>query len=294
MVSERIDLYMAATYNDIYIKARKIFRDAGIEAYNLEARYLIAEAAGKRMDQLVRDMNLYTSDEVTAKVGEMISRRLEGEPIAYITGEWEFYGVPIIVNRDVLIPRVDTEVLVETAVCSLRGRKMDARVIDLCTGSGCVGCAIAKELPATRVTLADNSKPALAVAKQNILANKLNPRVTCVEIDALSNPPLMLGSFDLLVCNPPYIPTEDIKTLDDSVKKYEPVQALDGGEDGLEFYRAILKNWRTTIRKGGLMMFEVGIGQADEVCSIMNAAGLINVGKIEDTQGIDRVCFGNL
>lgn len=285
---------MAVTYNDIYIKARKRLRDVGIEAYNIEARYLVAAASDKRMDQLVRDMNLYTSDEVSARVDNMISRRLDGEPMAYITGEWEFYGVPIIVNRDVLVPRVDTEVLVETAICSLRGRKMDARVMDLCTGSGCIGCAIAKELPATRVTLADNSKAALAVAKQNILANKLNPRVTCVEVDALANPPLMLGSFDLLVCNPPYIPTDDINTLDDTVKKYEPVQALDGGEDGLDYYRAIIKNWRATIRKGGLMMFEVGIGQADKVCDLMSDSGLTNVGKIKDTQGIDRVCFGNL
>lgn len=285
---------MAATYNDIFINARKILKNAGIEAYSLEARYLLASAADKRMDRLMREMNLYTSDEVSTKVDKMISRRLDGEPVAYITGEWEFYGVPIIVNRDVLIPRIDTEVLVETAIGSLRGRKMDARVIDLCTGSGCIGCAIAKELPATRVTLVDNSKSALAVAKQNILVNKLNPRVSCVDIDALSNPPMMLGSFDLLVCNPPYIPTDDIKALDDSVKKYEPTQALDGGADGLDFYRAILKNWRGTIRKGGLMMFEVGIGQAEEVCGLMSAAGLINIGKIKDTQEIERVCFGNL
>lgn len=285
---------MAITYNDLYLEERKKLRDAGIESFSMEARFIIAAAAGKNINRLMRDMNLYTSDEVAAKTDEMVAKRIEGEPLAYITGEWEFFGIPIIVNRDVLIPRVDTEVLAETAVCSLRGKKMDARVIDLCTGSGCVGCAIAKELPATRVTLADNSKAALAVAKQNVIANKLNPRVTCVEIDALTVPPMMLGSFDLLVCNPPYIPTGDIATLDDSVKKFEPTAALDGGEDGLKFYRAILKNWKNTLRTGGIMMFEVGIGQADNVCEMMESAGFRNVCKIKDTQGIDRVCFGKL
>jgi release factor glutamine methyltransferase len=285
---------MAITYNDLYIEARKKLREANIEAFALEARFLIATASKKKPEKVLADLNLYTSDEVAQKVREMISRRVEGEPIAYICGEWEFFGIPIIVNRDVLIPRADTEVIVEAAVACLRGRKMDARVMDLCTGSGCIGCAIAKQLPAARVTLADCSGEALAVAKQNVYANKLNPRVACVEADALKSPPLMLGSFDIIVCNPPYIPTADMDTLDDSVKKFEPRLALDGGADGLDFFRAILKNWKCALRPGGILMFEVGIGQADEVCELMTDAGFAHVGHVKDTQGIDRVCFGNI
>lgn len=285
---------MPKTYNEIYINARKRLRDSGIEASSLEARLLIAHAAEKTVDVIIRDLNIYTSDAVAEKVSELIDRRLKGEPVAYITGNWEFYGMPIIVTSDVLIPRNDTELLVETAVLALKGRKMDARIIDLCTGSGCIGCAIAKELPATHVVLADISRPALQIAKQNVQKLKLNPRVTCVEVDAFATPPMMLGSFDLLTCNPPYIPKADIETLDDSVKNYEPRSALDGGEDGLDFYRAILEKWHNVVRVGGLVVFEVGIGQAQEVMELMEHSGLSKVGCVKDTQGIDRVVFGNI
>lgn len=285
---------MPKTYNEIYIDTRKKLRDSGIEAAALEARLIMAHVSGKSTDQLLRDMNLYTSEAVAETVLELTQRRLSGEPVAYITGSWEFYGLPIAVTRDVLIPRNDTELLVETAITALKGRKMDARIIDLCTGSGCIGCAIAKELPATHVVLSDNSRAALAVAKQNVMKNKLNPRVTCVELDALTTPPVMLGSFDMLTCNPPYIPKADIETLDSSVKDFEPITALDGGEDGLDFYRAILKKWHNVVRIGGLMIFEVGIGQSADVMELMNDAKLSNVGCVKDTQGIERVVFGNV
>lgn len=285
---------MPRTYNEIYIDARKKLKDSGTEAVSLEARLMISAAAEKPMDALLRDMGLYTSDAVAAKVAEMIERRLAGEPVAYITGSWEFYGLPLLITPDVLIPRNDTELLVDTALTALKGRKMDARVVDLCTGSGCVGCAIARELPASHVVLADNSRAALAVAKHNVQRNRLNPRVSCIELDALSTPPMMLGSFDLLVCNPPYIPTVDLDTLDSSVKDFEPLAALDGGEDGLLFYREILKSWHNVVRVGGLMLFEVGIGQAEAVMALMREAGLNNVGTVRDTQGIERVLYGNV
>ncbi|NCB73900.1 MAG: peptide chain release factor N(5)-glutamine methyltransferase [Clostridia bacterium] len=285
---------MPKTYNEIYIDARRKLRESGIEAASLETRLILAHASGKEMELLLRDMNLYTSDSVAEKVAEMVDRRLDGEPVAYITGSWEFYGLPLTVTKDVLIPRNDTELLVDTALHALRGRKMDARIIDLCTGSGCIGCAIAKELPASHVVLADLSRAALQVAKQNAQKLKLNPRVSCVELDARTAPPMMLGSFDLLVCNPPYIPKADIAGLDSSVKDFEPMSALDGGEDGLDFYRAIIEKWRNVVRLGGLMIFEVGIGQAIRVMELMEKAGLEDVSCAQDTQGIDRVVFGKI
>ena len=285
---------MPKTYNEIFIETRKKLRDSGIEAASLEARLMMAHASGKSLDQLLRDMNLYTSEAVAEKVTALTEKRLLGEPVAYITGNWEFYGLPIIVTRDVLIPRNDTELLVDTAVTALKGRKMDARIIDLCTGSGCIGCAIAHELPATHVVLSDLSRAALAVAKLNVMKLKLNPRVSCIELDALTTPPVMLGSFDMLTCNPPYIPKADIEGLDPSVKDFEPLTALDGGEDGLDFYRAILRKWHNVVRVGGLMIFEVGIGQAEDVMELMRDSELSNVGCVKDTQGIDRVVFGNV
>lgn len=285
---------MPKTYNELYIYARKKLRENGTSSYGLEARLIVSCAAEKTKEELLANMNLYTSGDVVKRVEDMVARRLLGEPVAYITGDWEFYGLPMIVSPDVLIPRVDTEVLAETAITALRGRKMDARIIDLCAGSGCVGCAIAKNLPATNVVLADNSPAALAVAKQNVMKNRLNPRVTCVETDAMTTPPMMLGSFDVLVCNPPYIPTADLEKLDVSVKKYEPMAALDGGEDGLAVYRGILNNWRGVVRAGGLMMFEVGVGQAEDVVMLMRVAGLKNIGTVMDTLGIERVIYGNV
>jgi len=285
---------MPKTYNEIYLEARKKLRENGISAHSLEARLIVAYAANKSTDALMRELNLYTSDEVVRRVSELVERRLGGEPVAYITGDWEFYGMPMLVTRDVLIPRMDTEVIVETAVSALKGRKMDARVLDLCAGSGCIGCAIARELPATHVVLADNSRAALSVARQNVLKNRLNPRVTCVETDALATPPLMLGSFDLLTCNPPYIPTEELGKLDSSVKDYEPMAALDGGADGLDFYRAVVKKWHNVVRIGGMVIFEVGIGQAAEVAGMMKSSGMSNIGFAKDTLNIDRAVYGNI
>jgi release factor glutamine methyltransferase len=287
-------LDMAKTYNDLYIATRRQLRDAGISAFSLEARLLVACAAGKTTEKLLRDLMLYTSDDTELKLAPMVRRRLSGEPVAYITGEWEFYGIPIQVDRNVLIPRTDTELLVELAVKAARGKKMDARVLDLCCGSGCIGCAIAHELPASRVVMADISPEALSISRKNVQRNNLTPRVTCIEADALAAPPMLVGNFDLVVCNPPYIPTQDIPGLDGSVRDYEPLGALDGGGDGLDFYRAILKNWKGVLRHGGLMLFEVGIGQAEDVRTQMLMSGFLGVECIRDTGGIDRVVMGRI
>lgn len=284
--------YMPKTYNDLYLSTRHVFKDHGIGAYSLEARIVTASAAEKTMDDFMRDLRLYASDDTEENLEALVKRRLAGEPVAYITGGWEFYGLPIEVTTDVLIPRVDTEVLADLAIKTLSGRKMDARVLDLCSGSGCIGCAIAYELPATRVVMVDISREALNVSRRNSLLNGLSPRVVCIEADAMADPPMMVGSFDLIVSNPPYIPTGDLPGLDSSVRDYEPVWALDGGEDGLEYYRAISKKWKVALREGGLLMFEVGAHQAEEVKKIMRVAGYRNVDSVFDTLGIERVIFG--
>ena len=149
------------TYNDIYLSTRNLLRQNGVEAYSLEARVLVASAAGKTVQQLLRDINLYTTAEVENRVLDYAARRLKGEPVAYITGSWEFYGLPLTITPDVLIPRMDTEVLVDAVKEILTGYKMDARVLDLCCGSGCITCAIARELPATKLVAVDLSASAL-------------------------------------------------------------------------------------------------------------------------------------
>ena len=225
-----------------------MLRQNGVEGYALEARILVACAAGKTVQQLLRDINLYTTEQVENTVLDYTARRLRGEPVAYITGSWEFYGLPMTVTPDVLIPRMDTEVLVDAVKEFLTGYKMDARVLDLCCGSGCITCAIGHELPATKLVAVDLSASALEVCRQNIAKNRLSSRVICMQADATNSPPLGIGSFDVIVSNPPYIESAEIAKLDRSVRDYEPIWALDGGEDGLRFYKGIIKYWKSLLR----------------------------------------------
>lgn len=283
---------VATTYNNLYLDARQKLKAAGVEAAQLEARELVCFAAGKNREQFFRDMSLYASDEVEAKVEDLMARRLAGEPVAYLIGEWEFYGLPLDISRGVLIPRADTEVLAEQAILAARAAGEGARVLDLCAGSGCVGLAVAANAPNCRAVLADVSEEALKICRQNIRRNDLNARVTCVQADARQAPPAMLWDFDVIACNPPYIPTGDIDGLDPSVRDYEPRLALDGGDDGLDFYRDIAEKWRTALRLGGVLLFEVGIGQASGVEQILSRCGYEDIETFQDTGGIWRVVKG--
>lgn len=280
------------TYSDVYLETRKKLKRAGIDAYALEARLIVAAAAGKTQEELLQDLKLYVSADYERKVDELVERRMSGEPVAYITGEWEFLGLPIAVNSDVLIPRMDTEVLAQKAIDLLRGRDDGARVLDLCCGSGCIGLAIAANVPGCKVTLIDNSPHALSVARMNTLRLNLSRSTSCVEADALKDPPVMLGRYDLIVCNPPYIPTAEILELDNSVRDYEPHQALDGGADGLDFYRVITPKWKVLLRDRGCILYECGEGQAHEIAEILHKNGFTYTAMFKDTAGTDRVVAG--
>ena len=283
---------MATTYNNLYLDTRKRLKAAGVEMAQLEARELVCFAADKTREQFFRDLTLYASKEVEDRVEELTRRRLSGEPVAYIIGEWEFYGLPLDISRGVLIPRSDTEVLAERAILLTRAAGDGARVLDLCAGSGCVGLAVAANAPDCRVVLADLSEGALRICKQNVRRNQLNARVTCVQADAMTAPAPALWDFDVIACNPPYIPHGDLANLDVSVRDYEPWGALDGGEDGLDFYRAVSARWGTALRLGGTLIFEVGIGQAPDVEQIMAQNGFENIVTHQDTRGIWRVVEG--
>ena len=264
---------MPATYNDLYLDARKALKGAGVEQAQLEARELLCFASGKDRGEFLRDLPLYASDGVEGRVRGLLDRRLKGEPVAYLIGEWEFYGLTLDVCRDVLIPRPDTETLVERGILHVRDLPDGARVLDLCAGSGCVGLAVADNCPNTRVILAEWCGDALRVCRQNILRCALSQQVSAAQVDALEPPPRILRDFDLIVCNPPYIPTLEVGRLDVSVRDYEPRMALDGGEDGLKFYRSIAKKWKCALKPGGKLIFEVGYDQAQAVRDIMARNG---------------------
>ena len=284
---------MAITYNNLYMDIRQGLHRAGIQAATLEARELVCFAAGKTREQFVRDGRLYVPQDVEEQARALMRRHLAGEPLAYLIGEWEFYGLPLDISEQVLIPRSDTEVLAGEAIRWLQTQQ-DARVLDLCAGSGCVGLAVASQVHACRVVLGEKSEAALRICRQNIRRSGLLGRVTPMPADALEPPTRQLGEFDCIVCNPPYIPTQDIETLDVSVRDYEPHMALDGGEDGLEFYRAISENWREALHPGARLYFEVGIGQADSVLRIMRRQGFGALEIVPDTAGIPRVVYGTL
>ena len=284
---------MAITYNNLYLDIRQQLRRAGIEEATLEARELVCFGTGKSREQLVRDGGLYASPELEKRVRDLVDRHLAGEPVAYLIGEWEFYGLPLDISPEVLIPRPDTEVLAEQAIGYVKTLG-ECRVLDLCAGSGCIGLAVASQAPQARVVLGEWSDGALRICRQNIRRNGLSGRVVPMGADARERPEKSLGEFQCIVSNPPYIPSGDIAGLDVSVKDYEPHLALDGGADGLDFYRSISQKWKEALVPGGRLYFEVGIGQADSVLRIMRAQGFGDIQVVNDLRDVPRVVFGTL
>ena len=284
---------MAITYDDLYLEIRRQLRAADSGDPTLEARELVAFACGKTKEELLRDSRLYVTPEVEARVRALVQRHLDGEPTAYLIGEWEFYGLPLDISRDVLIPRPDTEVLAGLAIDFVKTQGA-CRVLDLCAGSGCIGLAVASQCPESRVVLGELSEGALRICRQNIRRNGLSGRVVPMQMDALAPPPAQLGEFRCLVSNPPYIPAGDIPGLDPSVRDYEPHMALDGGADGLDFYRNLAREWKNALTVGGKIFLEVGIGQADDVLRLLRSQGFGDLEITKDLNGIPRVVHGTL
>ena len=255
---------------------------------SMTARQLLCFVSGKSQEEILASRDLYASEEISAKLDFAVSRYVKGEPLAYILGEWEFYGLPLYVTKDVLIPRDDTCAVTTLAINQALFLSKDPRVLDLCTGSGCIGLAIASRVKDARVTLADISKEALAVAKKNIQRNHLSARVTCIQANAQEKPSHVLGKFDLIVSNPPYITAEEMKELPHSVDGYEPHLALYGGTDGLDFYRAISKNYKEALKPGGFLCFEFGDTQGDDVCEILTSNGYTILERTRDYNDRER------
>ena len=286
---------MVKKLSELYLDARKAFSQ--VEDKNtasLLARNLLCHATGKNQQQLIADMEHYGSQAVCEQMEDAVQRILSGEPLAYVLGEWDFYGMTLHVNKNVLIPRDDTCAVTELAIKKALFLDASPRILDLCTGSGCIGLAIAHRVKDARVTLADISRDAMAVAKKNIAEQKLSGRVTCVVADALQAPTAFLGKFDMIVSNPPYITTQEMTELPDSVRKFEPHLALHGGEDGLEFYRSISGKYANALKPGGFLCFEFGMGQGDAVCEILKANGYTILERSRDYNDRERAVLAQL
>ncbi|MBE6958864.1 MAG: peptide chain release factor N(5)-glutamine methyltransferase [Ruminococcaceae bacterium] len=286
---------MVKTYAQLYLDTRKaLMAKEEMQYAGMLARQLLCHFSGKSHESFLADRQLYASEELCEQLADATARLLADEPLAYVLGEWEFYGLSLYVDKNVLIPRDDTCAVAELAIEKARTLPSDPRILDLCTGSGCIGLAIASRVKDARVTLADISKEALAVAKKNTVRHNLTARVSCVQANALEEPSRFLGKFDIIVSNPPYITGQEMYELPDSVSNYEPHLALFGGEDGLDFYRAIAKKYAGALKPGGYLCFEFGMGQGDGVCRILEENQYTILERTRDYNDIERAVIAQL
>jgi len=260
----------------------------------LDAEILLAQAIGcKRIDLYVRHAEV-PDEPVREKFRSLVKRRARGEPVAYLVGYKEFFSLNFAVDASVLIPRPDTETLADQAIRFLKTRgAASPKVLDLGTGSGCLAIVIAKLLPQSQVVAIDRSAAALAVARANAQKHGVDSRVEFREGD-LFQPLKSEDRFDLIVSNPPYIPSGDVQTLDADVKNHEPLAALDGGSDGLDFYRRIWPEAAAHLQEKASVMVEVGFDQAEQVAAIATKAGFSQVKIVPDAARIPRVVIGTV
>lgn len=238
--------------------------------------------------------NPQISERHLSKIDGLLKRRSKREPLHYIVGHTEFYGLKIKVGQGVLIPRSETELLVEEAIKLFTVHRSLLTILDLCTGSGCLALALGKAFPDAHIYGTDTSETAIKYAKENAEINEIK-NVTFLRgnlfepIKKLFTVHRSLFTFDLIISNPPYIKKNDIKELQPEIKDWEPIEALNGGEDGLDYYRAIISKARDYLKEGGCLMFELGIDQADAVRKMAEDAGFMDISLKKDYAGIERI-----
>lgn len=279
------------TYFEACRKVARELEEAGVPEPALDARYLTEYVGDFTEAQYLLARDEEIPEETLSRLLELAKRRCAREPIQYILGSQEFMGLPFICNKDCLIPRQDTEILAERAleaVKLLRKDREELRYLDLCTGSGCVAVSVAKLGNIANAEAADISEAALAVAKKNSELN--GTAVKLIQADLFEG---LEGKYDIITANPPYIDTGLIHGLIPEIWKYEPMTALDGGEDGLVFYRRIAKEAPRRLTPGGWLVFEIGDTQGEAVAALMKAAGFENVSVHKDLAGLDRVVEGS-
>jgi release factor glutamine methyltransferase len=267
------------------------FRARGLPGPRLDAEVLLAFATGGDRVKLIVDRDRPLIPAELARFRELVKRRRTGEPVAYLTGTREFYGRLFRVDARVLVPRPDTEALVDVALARTSHISMSMRALDLCTGSGCVAVTLARERPTGRVEATDTSPGALSVARENAL--RLGAyRVSFALADLFDGIDPALRRFDVIVSNPPYVATTEIDRLAPDIRDHEPRVALDGGPTGLDLLRRIVDGAPRYLTANGALAVEVGAGQAGEVSALFVAKGFEDVQRAKDYGGIERVVSG--
>lgn len=275
------------TATELYFHLKKILGNNGIQSNQFEAMCIIEHIFGERLEKIL--INKINADEKQIALADSIAlRRANGEPLQYLLGKWEFYGLEFFVGEGVLIPRQDTETLIDEAL-KLRLPPCP-KIIDLCSGSGCIGITINKKIPHAFVAAVENSQRAISYINKNTAHN--SARMKIVMGDVLNEKTAeQFSEIDLILCNPPYLTSEDMKNLQREVA-FEPETALFGGEDGMRFYKGITAIWKNTLKSGGTLSYEIGMGQEERVTEILKENNFINIRCADDLCGITRVVSG--
>ncbi len=281
------------TVKRILLWSTNYLREIGIETARLDAECLLADVLGCTRVQLYVQFDKPLSIDERNRFRGLLRRRALHEPVAYLLGSRDFFGRSFLVSPAVLIPRSDTECLIETCLNLYTDRDAAISILDVGSGSGCIGVTLAAEYPASRVTCIDVSLEALVCARKNAERLAVMDRVTFRQLSMLDESFLTCGGrFDLVVSNPPYIPSSDIQGLMQDVRGFEPHLALDGGPDGLICYRALAQSASSLLQSGGWLVVEVGVNQERDVQAILSSAGAHSLSISADYGGIPRVVAG--
>lgn len=283
---------MCRTYQGVYREAVEYLAAAGIEEASLDARLLLEHVCGTDRNTLLAHGEREVTEAEYEKYSHLIAERVRHVPLQHLTGEQEFMGLTFAVNNKVLVPRQDTEVLVEEVMRNLHD---GMRILDMCTGSGCILLSLLQYSNDCAGVGVDLSAEALAVAGENyrrLQETRPEMKASFIESDLFANV-RKEERYEIIVSNPPYIRTDVIDTLMPEVREHEPLMALDGRADGLYFYREITGQAKEYLQNGGMLFYEIGYDQAEDVCRIMEKEGFREVEVVKDFAGLDRVVYGS-
>lgn len=276
------------TVGELYTNLKSMLRLMNIEEYSFEAKLIFEKAFESELPRILMNRDSAVPENILKDIQDMAEKRRNGLPVQYIVGEWEFYGYPFKVGKGVLIPRQDTETLVDYVLEICRRNNIKSpKIIDLCSGTGCIAITLKKEIPDSEVYALELSENALEYLEYNKKLN--NADIKIIKADVLEdNSRKNLPVFDIIVSNPPYLTKQDMQKLQKEVQA-EPESALYAGEDGLYFYKKITPLWKKSLKKGGIIVYEIGINQHDSVSDILKSDNFEKVEFIKDTAGIIRV-----
>lgn len=279
------------TIGELYTNLKSVLRLMNIDTYAFEAKLIIEKAFDSELPRILMNRDSAVPESILDNIQDMTEKRKKGFPIQYILGEWEFYGYKFKVGEGVLIPRQDTETLIDYVLDICRKNNIKSpKIIDLCSGTGCIAIALKKEMPDSEIYALENSGIALEYLEYNAKLNQADIKI--IEADVLEDKYTdNFKDFDIIVSNPPYLTRQDMRELQPEVR-FEPITALYAGEDGLYFYQRITPLWKKILKSGGMIVYEIGMNQHESVSDILKSNNFNQTEFIKDTAGIIRVVSG--